>query len=74
MADVTTIQIKRATKDALDKLRLSKRDTYNDIIEQLIEDSLELTEETLREIEEARVEVQQGKFVTLAQLKQDLGL
>jgi predicted transcriptional regulator len=74
MADITTIQIRRKTKQKLDELKLSERDTYNDIIENLIEDSMELSEQTIKEIEEARLQVQRGERVSLAGVKRDLGL
>jgi hypothetical protein len=74
MADITTIQIRRKTKQKLDELRLSERETYNDIIENLIEDSAELSEQTIKEIEEARIQVQRGERVSLADAKRELGL
>ena len=40
----------------------------------MIEDLSELNEETRAEIEEARKEIESGKFVTHEQLKKDLGL
>ena len=40
----------------------------------MIEDLNELNEETIREVEEARREIESGKFVTQEQLKKDLGL
>ena len=45
-----------------------------DLIERMIEDLSELNEETIKEIEEARREIESGKFVTYEQLKKDLGL
>jgi len=74
MADITTIQIRRKTKQKLDELRLSERETYNDIIENLIEDSAELSEQTIKELEEARIQAQRGERVSLADAKRELGL
>ena len=70
----TTIQITLDVKETLEKMKLYERETYVDVIERLIEDELELTEETKKEIEEARKEIKAGKFVTHEQLKKDLGL
>ncbi|MHA1675508.1 MAG: DUF7557 family protein, partial [Promethearchaeota archaeon] len=63
MGENTTIQIKKTTKFKLDSLKLSKRDTYNDIIENLIEDSLELSEETMKDIREAIEEHKKGQSI-----------
>ena len=50
----TTIRISNTVKKHLDKMKLYERETYNDLIELLIEDNLELSEETKRELEEAK--------------------
>ena len=55
-------------------MKLHPRETYEDVIERLIEDLSELDEETKVEIEGARNEIASGKFVTHEQLKKDLGL
>ncbi len=50
----TTIQISDEVKVFLDKMRLMKRESYNDVIEFMIEDSMKLNEKTKAEIEERR--------------------
>jgi hypothetical protein len=50
----TTIQISDNVKQILDKMKIFNRETYNEVIENMIEDSLELSEETRRELEKAR--------------------
>ena len=74
MGNITTIQIKKDTKKKLDSLKLSKKESYNDVIENLIEDSELLSEQTIKEIEESRKEYKQGKILTLEQTKEQLGL
>lgn len=71
---ISTIQIKEETKNALQSMKLHPRETYEEVIERMIEDLSELSEETRSEIEEARKEIESGKFVTHEQLKKDLGL
>ncbi|MCL6090324.1 MAG: hypothetical protein M1393_04715 [Candidatus Thermoplasmatota archaeon] len=71
---ISTIQIKEETKKTLQSMKLHPRETYEEVIERLIEDLSELNEETKAEIEEARKEIASGKFVTHEQLKKDLGL
>lgn len=71
---ISTIQIREETKKTLQSMKLHPRETYEEIIERMIEDLSELSEETRAEIEEARKEIESGKFVTHEQLKKDLGL
>ncbi len=66
----TTIQISDNIKKIFDKMKMFERDTYNDIIERMIEDDLELNEKTKKEIEEAR----KGKSIPHAEVKRRLGL
>ena len=70
----TTIQVKDHTKQVLDKMKLYNRETYNDVIERMIEDDLELNEKTKKEIEEARKQVRAGKVVSHEEVKKRLGL
>ena len=70
----TTIQISTEVKTKLDQMRISDRDTYNDIIENLIEDSLELSDQAKREIQEALDEVAQGEYISQEDLRHKLGL
>jgi predicted transcriptional regulator len=74
MSNTTTIQLSTETKAKLDKMRVSKRDTYNDIIENLIEDSMELSEEAKKDIEEALEDYKQGRVYSMADVKKDLGI
>jgi predicted transcriptional regulator len=66
----TTIQISDNVKSVLDRMKMIERETYNDIIERMIEDDLELNEKTKIEIEEAR----KGKSISHAEVKKRFGL
>ena len=66
----TTIQISDNVKSVLDRMKMIERETYNDIIERMIEDDLELNEKTKKEIEEAR----KGKSISHAEVKKRFGL
>ncbi|PIN90631.1 hypothetical protein COU57_02915 [Candidatus Pacearchaeota archaeon CG10_big_fil_rev_8_21_14_0_10_32_14] len=70
----TTIQISDQVKSTLDKMKLMDRETYNDIIERILEDDLELNEKTKKEIIEARKRVRGGKFVSHEEVKRRFGL
>jgi predicted transcriptional regulator len=74
MTMVTTIRISKDLKKELAKRKLDEHDTYEDVIRDLLENTMELNEETKREIEHARAEYKKGKFYTLEQVKQQLGM
>lgn len=73
MAETTTIQVKQSTKEALEKMKIYKRETYNEVLERLLEEIQELNEETKKEIELARKAVEEGRYVTHEDLKKELG-
>ena len=66
----TTIQISDNVKKALDRMKAHERETYNDVLEVMLEDNLELNEQTKREIEGAR----KGKSIPHSEVKKMLGL
>jgi hypothetical protein len=70
----TTIQISEGLQEELSKKKLMDRETYEEIIWNLIEDTKELSEQTKKEIAEARAEIKEGKFSTLSQVKKEFGL
>ncbi len=70
----TTIQISNEVKSSLEKMKVFERETYNEIIEEMIEDNLKLNTKTKKEIEEARKRIKSGKFVTQEQAEKELGL
>ena len=74
MEGKTTIQVDLSTKNRLEKLKIYKRETLNDVIENLIEDSTELSEKTKKEIEGSMKAVENGDFVTHDWVKKELGL
>ena len=73
-AMATTIQISEDLLKELKKRKLYKNETYEDIIWDLLEDTMELSEETKKAIAQAEKEFKEGKFVTHEQLKKELGL
>ncbi|MDI6889238.1 MAG: antitoxin VapB family protein [Methanocellales archaeon] len=70
---VTTIQIKEDVKAALDRIKMFERETYNDVLERLLEDVRELDEETKKDIQKAIKEIESGKFKTHEQLETEMG-
>jgi hypothetical protein len=69
----TTIQISEKLQKELSKRKLYDKETYEEVIWYLIEDSLELDEETKKEIAQARQEIMEGKYHTLEEVKKELG-
>lgn len=50
----TTIQVSNEVKQKLEKMKIFARESYNEIIERMIEDEMELNEKTRKEIGERK--------------------
>lgn len=74
MVETTTIQVSQELLLKLKERKFYDNESYEDVIWSALEDSMELSEETKKEIEIARKEIAEGKFVTHAQLKKELGM
>ena len=70
----TTIQVSKKLRETLQARKFRNKESYEDIIWDLIEDSQELSEETKKDITEARKEAAEGKLKPIAQIKKELGL
>ena len=70
----TTIQISGELQEKLKEKKLYGKESYEEVIWDLIEDNLELSEETKKEIEQAREEIRIGKTYSLAKVKKELGI
>ena len=70
----TTIQVSNELKEKLSKRKLSPKDSYEEVIWDLLEDTLELSEQTKKDISLARKEFEKGDFLTHEQLKKELDL
>lgn len=68
----TTIQISTDLQGELSKRKLYDRETFEEVIWDLIEDTMELSEETKRNIAIAEKEIKEGKFITLEDYKKKL--
>ena len=74
MGEFTTIQITKKLKEKLDQLKVSKRDTYNQVIEDLVEDTFELSDKALKDLTEALEDVKHGRVVSHEEIKKELGI
>ncbi|MEA2053535.1 MAG: hypothetical protein U9O96_00220 [Candidatus Thermoplasmatota archaeon] len=70
----TTIQISNDLLEALKAKKMFSKESYEEVIWDLIEDSMELSEETKRHIKQAEEDYKAGKVYTHEQVKKDLGL
>jgi hypothetical protein len=70
----TTIQISKRLQQELLKRKFFNKETYEEIIWDIIEDTSELNEQTKKDIAEARAQIKAGKVHTLAKVKKELGL
>ncbi|PIN98234.1 MAG: hypothetical protein COT90_05165 [Candidatus Diapherotrites archaeon CG10_big_fil_rev_8_21_14_0_10_31_34] len=70
----TTIQISKTLQTALKKKKMYENESYEELIWNLLEDSMKLNEETKKDIKEARADVKKGKFYTLEQVEKEAGL
>lgn len=73
-AMVTTIQVSEKLLKELKERKMYAKESYEDIIWDLLEDTKELSDETVRQIEIARKQIKEGKYKTLAEVKKELGL
>ena len=69
----TTIQLSKELKETLESMKLHPRETYEDVLERILEDLRELNDQTKEEIEKALKEVKAGKYRTHEQLKAEMG-
>jgi len=78
MTNTTTIQISGNTKSKLDHIKDYPRESYEEVINKLLEivaeENMELSEETVKEIEEARKEFRAGRMVSFEEVKRKAGL
>lgn len=70
----TTIQISKKLQKELLKRKLYDKETYEEIIWDMMEDTMELNDQTKKEIAEARAEIKAGKVHSLRKVKKELGL
>ncbi len=69
----TTIQLSKEMKKTLEGMKLHPRETYEEVLERLLEDLRELSDETKEEVERALQEIREGHYRTHDQLKDELG-
>jgi len=72
MQEQTSIRVSLELLNALKKFKEDK-DSYEDVIWDFIEPHLDLSEQTKKDIEISKQEYKRGNFVTLEEVKKELG-
>jgi hypothetical protein len=70
---VTTIQVSNELMGKLKQKKLYDKESYEEIIWDLLEDSMELSEETKKHIKASEDEIKAGKTSSLAEVKKKMG-
>ena len=68
----TTIKLSGKTKEKLDNMKMYDNETYEEVIEDLIEDHLSLNPQFKKSLDDARAQIKQGKCIGLADLKKGM--
>lgn len=73
---VTTIQISNSLLEQLKQMKIHEKESYEEIIWDMVEDRMELSEETKRTIANYEKNVREGTLKTIShkELKRSLGL
>lgn len=69
----TTISISKELLSKLKERKLYDKESYEEVIWDALEDSMELSEETKRRIELAEADVKAGRLHSLEDVKKELG-
>lgn len=70
----TTIQISEDLQEALKTRKLYEKETYEEVIWDLLEDTMELSEETKKDIIKAEEDIKAGRTISLEEIKKKLGI
>ena len=65
----TTIKLSGKTKEKLDNMKMYDSETYEEVIEDLIEDHLSLNPQFKKSLDAARKEIKQGKHKVAPNIK-----
>lgn len=71
----TTIQLDKKVRDRLRELKIHPKESYNKVVERLLAlrtDEGELSEETIRDIEQSLEDVKAGRTMSMKEVKQRL--
>ena len=70
----TTIQVSHKLHETLKSRKMRESETFEEVIWDMIEDTMELSEETKRNIEISEREIKEGKVRKWEDVKKELGI
>ena len=70
----TTIQVTQELRSELAQHKLSESETYEEVIWDLLEDVMELSEETKSILRASEADVKKGRIHTLSEVKRELNV
>lgn len=70
----TTIQVSSDLLETLKKRKLHTKESYEEVIWDLLEDTMELSEETKKAIAQSEKDFREGRFYTHEQIKKKYGI
>lgn len=70
----TTVQISKELLERLKMMKIHRKESYEDIIWDMIEDRMEFSEETKKNIAQSEKEIKEGKTISLKEVKKELGM
>ena len=70
----TTIQVSERLVQKLKNRKLHDKESYEEVIWDLLEDTMELSEQTKRNIKQSEKDIKEGRVYTHEQVKKELGL
>lgn len=73
----TTVQLEEKVKNKLENMKMDPRETYNRVIERLIqlsEEEEELSPQTIKNIEQALEDIKKGRVYSTKEVKKKLGI
>ncbi len=69
MGETTTIQISKDLLGDLQSRKMYDKESYEDIIRDLLEDTMELSEQTLANIRKSEADIKAGRVKSLAEVE-----
>jgi hypothetical protein len=70
----TTIQVSKNLLNVLKVMKMYDKESYEEVIWDLVEDRAEFSEETKKNIAQAQKEIKEGDVVSLNEIKVRLGI
>lgn len=71
---VTTIQISEQLQEKLKEKKIYERESYEEVIWDLLEDVVEISEATKRDLRKSEQDIREGRTHTLEKVRKELGI